>query len=194
MFPDNVGQMVIDGVIDLDEWFAGNPAANLVDADEAVENFIQQCFDAGPSRCAFYDESPEKIAANLEAIYEQVKSEPIPAFSSIGFGLVTYKVVRTAIWNAMSDGPTAFPGLAAGLQLLSQGNGSAIFSLSPPVAFPCGLNDSLVFNSNPLFTNVACNCAPTLNMTVPEWENWFNDIAQVSSFGDIWAQNWVRCQ
>jgi len=194
LFPENVGNMVLDGVVDVDAWFAGNASTSIVATDAAVEAFYQTCFEAGPGSCAFYDSSPEKISANLDALYERVATEPVPAFSAAGFGLVDYNILRQAVFNAITMPVQLLPTLALGLAQLSAGNGSIVFGMGQVNPFACGLNDmDLQFNSAAAIA-VICNDAQTLNMTLDGWQEYYKEAAEVSQYADIWVQNWMQCQ
>jgi pimeloyl-ACP methyl ester carboxylesterase len=67
MFPDRVGRMVLDGVLDA-ELYYGNEWRGFVDqADEAMGEFVRLCYSAGPERCSFWGPSMVDITDYPEA-------------------------------------------------------------------------------------------------------------------------------
>ncbi|THV00205.1 alpha/beta-hydrolase [Dendrothele bispora CBS 962.96] len=128
MFPDRVGRVVLDGCLDMDGYFNNDMKFMVEDIDKAMQTFFDTCHSAGPQACAFYDSSPSQIEANLEAIYDSVRKQPIPYVSGDTFSIITYDVLRETILLVLRM-QELFPGLAAGLKGLSTGNGTSIFQL-----------------------------------------------------------------
>jgi hypothetical protein len=197
MFPDKIERMVLDGVVDSEEYFRGNITAMLLDTDKAVDTFFQSCFEAGPDLCAFYDNSPEKISANLDALYEQLKIAPMPANDGTNYGVVDYGFLRHTV-RALAYTPyQAFQPLAEGLALLAQGNASLIFSLNnlPLESNPCscGTSDPNI-NENDALLTIACNDAEVQNRTLDQWEDVFNAAANVSAYAEVFSGITMRCQ
>lgn len=54
MFPDRVGRVVLDGVLDAEDYVTGSFLSYLTDADEVFSTFFLYCHLAGPSKCSFY--------------------------------------------------------------------------------------------------------------------------------------------
>jgi hypothetical protein len=197
MFPDKIERMVLDGVADTEEFFHGNVTAELLDTDKAVDTFFQSCFEAGPDLCAFYDSSPQKISANLDALYEQLKIAPMPANDSTSYGVVDYGFLRHTIRTLVYTPYQTFQPLAEGLALLAQGNASLIFSLnhSPLESNPCscGTSDPNINGFDALLT-IVCNDADVQNRTLEQWEDVFNATANVSAYAEVLSGIAMRCQ
>jgi hypothetical protein len=195
-FPDNVGRMVLDGVVETEAYFAGNISASFLQTDEAIGVFFQSCFEAGPERCAFYDSSPEKISANLDAIYEQLKVAPMAAFDAKNYGIVDYGLLRALMRSSAYFPTSSFGPLADALALLSNGNASAVFSLGnlPLVNSPCNCSgEDPTTNGFDAFVSIWCNDAVTFNNTVEEWQEYYEEAASVSAYADVWAGTYMRC-
>lgn len=62
LFPDRVGRMIIDGVMEPSDYYDGAWTKSVARADDAVRAFASQRFDAG-TKCPFYanDSNPEVI-------------------------------------------------------------------------------------------------------------------------------------
>ncbi|THV00208.1 hypothetical protein K435DRAFT_776675 [Dendrothele bispora CBS 962.96] len=114
--------------LDMDGYFNNDMKFMVEDIDKAMQTFFDTCHSAGPQACAFYDSSPSQIEANLEAIYDSVRKQPIPYVSGDTFSIITYDVLRETILLALRE-QAHFPELAAGLKGLSTGNGTSIFQL-----------------------------------------------------------------
>ena len=48
-FPERVGRMIIDGVMDAKDYYIGDWAPGVPQGDEAVIGFLRSCFEAGPT-------------------------------------------------------------------------------------------------------------------------------------------------
>jgi pimeloyl-ACP methyl ester carboxylesterase len=55
-YPDQVERMVLDGVVDAQDYYNGGWRTSLLDADAVLDKFCEYCERAGSSRCALYDE------------------------------------------------------------------------------------------------------------------------------------------
>jgi len=94
-----------------------------------MQAFFDGCHSAGPERCASYASSPSEIAANLEAIYSSLRSQPVPAFTGDAFGALTYDALRGLVGSAITTPYAQFQQLASGLADLSKGNGTTLFQM-----------------------------------------------------------------
>ncbi|KAF2865243.1 hypothetical protein BDV95DRAFT_612835 [Massariosphaeria phaeospora] len=136
LYPDRVGRMIIDGVVDVEDHYGGSWTQNLLQADEAVATFAQFCHEAGPN-CAFYrnDSSADAIQARLDAVLAFVDDNPLPvtdpAFVELP-AVVTGGDVRYHILIATYSSVATYPGLALKLHEL-EANRNA--SLIPTMAY-----------------------------------------------------------
>jgi pimeloyl-ACP methyl ester carboxylesterase len=77
LFPERVGKMILDGVVDSEMYYRGAWDDNMNQADEAVESFFTYCHAAGPEKCGFYANSTEGISARLSALIEGENSSTL---------------------------------------------------------------------------------------------------------------------
>ncbi|KZV74674.1 hypothetical protein PENSPDRAFT_681844 [Peniophora sp. CONT] len=198
IYPDKIERMVLDGVIDVEGYYAtGNVTFNLLDTDKAVDVFFQACYEAGPELCAFYDTSPEQISANLDALYESLKVAPVPALiSESSFGVVDFGMLKDLIRNIVYTPYQLFPTLAQGLALLRQGNGTVIFELaSTTSSFTCDCASSPdPENGIDALLTILCNDIPPQNYTVSEWQSQYDAATDVSDYADVYFGLAMRCQ
>ncbi|KAF8522995.1 TAP-like protein-domain-containing protein [Gautieria morchelliformis] len=135
MFPNRVGRVIIDGVVDpviwansySNEWFK----YDLVDTDRAFEHFLHACQTAGPQRCALAsDKSTSKsIGTRVDKFLSDIYDYPLPVDKAKRPGALTSGMVRGYIFTSMY-GPRTWPDLAANLAAAIDGNGTAIMDLA----------------------------------------------------------------
>ncbi|KAJ7770360.1 hypothetical protein B0H14DRAFT_2402404 [Mycena olivaceomarginata] len=103
MFPDNVGRLVIDGVVDSENYFASSEwSNNLIHTDKVWMAFVNGCVAAGPNGCAFFASAAAEILASLDKLYASLRARPIPVRTNTSFGIVDYSTLRFTIpgWGA----------------------------------------------------------------------------------------------
>jgi pimeloyl-ACP methyl ester carboxylesterase len=104
LFPDRVGRVVVDGVVDGEDYYEGKWLANVVDADKAFRYFFQTCYDAGKNgTCSFWDESPAKIEARYQAIVDDVTLNPIPVSGGTTPAILTVNDLKYIQAGAVYD-------------------------------------------------------------------------------------------
>jgi pimeloyl-ACP methyl ester carboxylesterase len=79
LYPDRIGRMILDGVMDLEDHFNGGWETSIVDNDAVAHRFFEACFEAGPSRCAFHRNasSPAVLSARFWTLLDHLKQHPI---------------------------------------------------------------------------------------------------------------------
>jgi pimeloyl-ACP methyl ester carboxylesterase len=82
-YPDRVGAVVVDGILDPVAWATGRDGdrrptlARLnsdVGAQSTLEEFFRLCDEVGPERCAFSGGSAERF----DALYDSLAAQPVP--------------------------------------------------------------------------------------------------------------------
>lgn len=194
LFPDRVGRVVLDGVVDGEDYYQGKWEANLPDADAAVETFFQYCFDAGSERCDFWADSPDAIKARYNTVVDSLKARPItvtdPAVAEFP-SIFRYVDYQRALLSAPYSPSVYYPLLATGLAALEAGDGSILATVSvssrrkdncSAIASELGQNEPLVF--------IACNDANgRYNLT--DYDAWLNHVdtlvGESQYLGGAWA-------
>ncbi|KAF8646017.1 hypothetical protein AX16_007442 [Volvariella volvacea WC 439] len=123
MFPGNVGRLIIDGVADVEDYYAALWSNNLIDADKVQQSFFDGCYEAGPIDCPFWAHSPEAIASNLTALYNRLRVDPVPVITPRSYGLVDYSNLRAAVFRSLYSPYVYFKSLAKALADLANGDG-----------------------------------------------------------------------
>lgn len=195
MFPDKIERMIIDGVADSDDYFSGSGAIDLVDAEKVMESFYTGCAKAGPENCPFHASDAATIRSNLEALYEKLRTQPVPVVTSDAIAIIDHAFVRIAVWTALHYPFDLFKPLSAGLAALAAGDGSIMFSLfgAPSAELFCDAKahtDDVVFEGT--FTLV-CNDYVPFSNDINDSKKALEEMAKVSQFADTWAQLRIGC-
>ncbi|KIM37584.1 hypothetical protein M413DRAFT_448385 [Hebeloma cylindrosporum] len=182
MFPEKVERLIIDGVFDMEGYYAADWSNEVIDTDKVLKAFFVECHKAGPTACAFYASSPTAIARNLDALYQKVLTQPVPAYSPDlpKYGFVDHPTLKNAVMAAFYQPYSTFSTLAQGLAALRDGDGSIIYQLS----FPQGSEAVLA---------IACGYAAKVTDDAAKLQKYTKSIEKVSSFSSIVAGIRVLC-
>ncbi|KIP07260.1 hypothetical protein PHLGIDRAFT_428077 [Phlebiopsis gigantea 11061_1 CR5-6] len=197
MFPDNVGHLLIDGVVNSHDWYGGprNLFSSLQDADQALTSIYEACHKVGPTLCAIYENSTDLISARVNKIINDVHILPVPVYndtdlSSITFGSVDYSVLISQLLHIVYF-PYALASIGAeGLVQLEQGTSGAIAfqgSLTQSVEdfATCEFNSSQPFVAGLVETMSAILCGDALvnqTLTFPELQSSYDQQVSISIF------------
>ncbi|KAL7625808.1 hypothetical protein AAE478_005031 [Parahypoxylon ruwenzoriense] len=178
MFPDKVGRVILDGVVDADHYVGAVMADNILDADAVWEKFFVYCAEAGPG-CQFsnFGDRPEDIKERFNDLMGRLEKEPaivLPRGANVPV-LVTASDFKLIIFSALYSPIVVFPTLALLLRALANGE-LDLFTLTPVPAMLCR-NLTL-----PLWPDDA----QKLNEDITGLQKRFEQMATYSSFADIW--------
>ncbi|CAE6440885.1 unnamed protein product [Rhizoctonia solani] len=114
MFPERVGRVVLDGVVDPERW-ANQPsyqkwAVKPESTDEAFNGFVTACAAAGPSGCAIAkkDSNPETVRKFVSDLIDMAYYYKRKVGRSARYGS---SFVRSKVYSGMY-GPSNWPSLA----------------------------------------------------------------------------------
>ncbi|KAF9498353.1 alpha/beta-hydrolase [Pleurotus eryngii] len=194
LFPDHVGRMVLDGVIDAEDYYATLWSNNLLDTNKTLQHFFQACVDAGPTGCAFYAPNATEIASNLDRLYDMVKAQPVPVYQARTYGLVDYSLLRRAVFTALYSPFTMFEPLAQGLADLKAGNGDTIYSLVNRPRFECADAEDFQY-SNQYESGTALHCldGDEVHDSPAELRRFYEKMTEYTTLAELWAVVRIRC-
>jgi pimeloyl-ACP methyl ester carboxylesterase len=132
MFPTRIERMILDGVLNADQYYNNYWTDNVDQMDEAMETFSTFCHYAGPQNCSFWGPTPENITARLDGITRQFRNRPVPLSGVVGSNLptmVTYSDLKTLFLNALYTPLAKFPDMADVLHQVERGNVSGLTGL-----------------------------------------------------------------
>lgn len=100
------------GIVDFNTWYKPEkePESDIGDADTALNNFFQFCYDAGPVKCAFWYSSPKEIRDRFFDADQRLLENPLPI---PGFGLLKTPLWRSGVYNALYQPARGFALLAS---------------------------------------------------------------------------------
>jgi pimeloyl-ACP methyl ester carboxylesterase len=145
MYPERVGRMIIDGIVDPDDYYKADWLKNLQDTDRIVKMFCQYCAMAGPQKCPLYTgtgTSSVETEAYLNQILGGVKRNPIPvpASGTRGPEIIAYTDVKLMMVEALFSPYREIEPVFDILSLLAQRNGSRLADLKQQGLSPVCLN------------------------------------------------------
>ncbi|KAG5657405.1 hypothetical protein KAF25_005969 [Fusarium avenaceum] len=143
MFPDRVGRMVLDGIVDAELYYRNAYTANVNQADEAMDKFSTLCHSAGSSKCSFWGPSPKNITARLDNLIHQLRNHPIPISGAQTKSLpamVTYSDLKALLLTAMYTPVAMFPVMAEVLHQVENGNFTALAGMFASTIIPTDAN------------------------------------------------------
>lgn len=197
LYPDHVGKMVLDGVVDASDYYNLGWSSNLYDTSKALDSFCEYCYQGGPSNCSFWGPSAKNISSRLDLLLTGLKNHPIPIPTSQGCGIplmATYSDLKEYILSAMYTPLSQFPELADILSGLEQGNISAYVTgvtAGNLPANPCsdgsGKNETIDVN-----TLIKCvdGYAGHRFEDLSQYRYYVDNLtAQSPFFGEVWPNN-----
>ncbi|KAG5716887.1 putative hydrolase [Termitomyces sp. T112] len=195
MFPNNIERMVIDGVVDIENYYQTLWSTNLIDTSKTMDYFFTSCHAAGPDTCLFHAPTPDLIAANLTKLYDIVKVRPIPVRTSTSYGLVDYTRLRTSIFSSLYKPWVAYPALANALAALAQGDGAPLFSMYdlPKFQCDCGPDSEDSRFGKDAQTTILCNDGDPISSEFETLQEYFKNMMKESEWFEIWANIRIPC-
>ena len=151
MFPDRVGRVVLDGVVDADHYVEPTWVDSLVDADAIWEAFFTGCHEAG-YKCKFYrdGDSIDDLRERFYALMDQLQERPaivIPSAPAANFPiLITASDIKVAVFASLYAPNAAFAQIALLLDLILE-NGMSPWAGAPVLPHFChGTSSISLFN------------------------------------------------
>ncbi|KAL7916822.1 alpha/beta-hydrolase [Trichoderma velutinum] len=129
MFPNRVERMILDGVLDAEQYYDNDWRTSVEQMDETMEKFSTLCHSAGPGKCSFWGPTPANITARMDNIIRQLQNHPVP-ISGVPSrdlpALVTNSDLKALFITTVYNPLLSFPGMADILHQVEHGNVSAL--------------------------------------------------------------------
>ncbi|KAH8826672.1 TAP-like protein-domain-containing protein [Flagelloscypha sp. PMI_526] len=197
LFPDKIERMVIDGVMDVDNYYDTLWDRNLLDIEATMQAFFDGCYAAGAVICPFWESSPRLIEEALNTLYETVRKEPIAVQLTPGhYGVVDYELLRSTVFQSLYSPYAKFPLLAKALDdLKTNGDGRAIFKLSGGAADKVSCStcdpDKYTFNEvDEALYSIACNDGAYVDSGLDAFLEYSDHLKRLSPWAEAWQ--WIR--
>jgi pimeloyl-ACP methyl ester carboxylesterase len=187
LFPNNVGRLILDGVVDAEDYYHNGWRSNLFQSDEALNTFSTFCYQSGPNNCSFWGPSSQNITDRLDNILAELKYHPIPKTGLGGTstpGLATYSDLKQLMLLAVYFPLSVFPYLADILSGLENGDASSFVTateLVGPFLIPEDVD-----------TMIKCvdGYGRSNYTTIEDYEEYVDILdGQSKYFGEVWPNN-----
>lgn len=184
--------MIVDGVVDAEDYYQGEWKANLPDADKGIEFFFQSCHEAGKSVCKSWADSPEAIKARFDAALKSLAEDPLPVSNQIRPDIVTIEDLKILVLQAPYIPVLLFPLLDETLIGIEQRNFDDLFLLTSVGTIQDTCSDELSqlysdFEPLPFIHCTDANNRFNLS-TFESWQDYANQLINQSHYlGDTWA-------
>jgi pimeloyl-ACP methyl ester carboxylesterase len=136
LYPSKVRRMVLDGVVDVKQWYSGRGFGDFSQTEKCVDSFFETCYAAG-TKCAFkkQSKSPAEIKKRFENILADLDAFPIliadPAQVDIPSTFTLEKALGV-IFDSLYAPRKSFPPLALILESLERRDLSAFMKKKNP--------------------------------------------------------------
>ncbi|ORY71862.1 TAP-like protein-domain-containing protein [Pseudomassariella vexata] len=196
MFPDKVGRVILDGVVDADHYVEPVWMDSLLDADKIWDSFFSYCHEAGP-RCALYrlGDSSTDIKNRHSEIMASLDKEPrIVLHPQVNLPVIlTASDIKMVLFQSLYSPIVSYPAIADLLNMILKNRDLHRFTMPPTLPAYCR-NISLPIWPDDAQRAVMCGDKRyTMNETLPELQKRFEDLASYSSFADVWMSLMMGC-
>lgn len=205
MFPDRIGRVVLDGVVN--EWDYNHSLGNgsLIDNEKAMASFYTYCQSSGPKACPLANGTTAvaEIKERAERIVHSLYHNPFILNSYEGPEVVTYSDIKSAIFSSIYQPQLSFQALGFLLPQIEVGEGDLIDYLSKPFrlshTLSCGINGtvspSISYTGDvPTFAILCADSIDQQNLSRDEFAEYWHLLRNMSSAaGDVWAMLRMKC-
>ncbi|KAJ3500369.1 hypothetical protein NLJ89_g9828 [Agrocybe chaxingu] len=195
MFPDKVERLVLDGVMDAENYYATLWSNSLLDTDKGLDQFFSGCAEAGPLGCAFWAPTADDVRQNFTNVIKTIRAHPLPVKTDLKYGILDYNSVRLAIFISLYAPYNFFQFLAQGLAELAAGDGRRLLEFVKAPPFQCSCDPSqhlhdVVWDAQ---TAILCNDGDDIPDDLESTQEYFERMANTSSWADIWSPIRLSC-
>lgn len=124
MFPDRVGRMLLDGVVDAELYEEPVWEESLVDADKVLDGFFRYCAAVG-RKCALYRDGDraDDVRRRYEGVFEKLRTSPVTFTHPQFFYPVILResLVKMLVFSTLYSPIQGFPGVAWILNCIYEG-------------------------------------------------------------------------
>ncbi|RPA87434.1 alpha/beta-hydrolase [Ascobolus immersus RN42] len=193
MFPDKVYRLILDGVVDAEDYYRGLWSRNLLNTNKSIQEFYDSCA-ANPHNCALAAGHEKADAKSIELrvtkILESLKSAPLPLIDEYP-DLLTYSQVKLLLFGSLYDPLGYFPKVATLLAAAESGDSLAIMKLKEGYfseRFSCKFPDRTAgLRKNEAVHAISCGDADSKEESFEEFKEYYNHLYNQSSLAaDLW--------
>ncbi|EKM51091.1 uncharacterized protein PHACADRAFT_212991 [Phanerochaete carnosa HHB-10118-sp] len=203
MYPNNVGRIVIDGIVNGYDYYQGTffEKDSLLDTDAVLTSVYEACVAAGPSACPIFENTTEQVRDRVNKLIENTHLAPVPVIDpseeSLGaaFAVVDYSIVVQSLLTSLYDPYADAAQFAEAVVQLEKGNGTLMFqgSIAQTLADPlatCNFNASQAFSAGWIDIQASIGCGDILTsakLSREEARAQYEELSKQSAiFGPAW--------
>lgn len=192
MFPEDVGHLVLDGVVDVPNYLQGLWSHNMLNTEDEWRGFFSECQKAGPGACrlaALNSSSAESLRNEVESWLNGLRIYPLSAVDLESPRIVSWSEVMGSIFTAMYK-VESWPSLADDLyNAVALGNTTGLAARATPFS---------VLSLEPAIFAIACGDTlsdPSGDYTVDEYKKHYFSITDDSmTFARFFADLGPMCR
>lgn len=159
MFPERTGRLVLDAVVDTDDYLEATWTVSVTDSEKTVSWFYSSCAEVGPNLCALAkpNSTAEEIRARVESILSYLYQNPVASTGMIP-NLLTWSDVRGTQMLYTYE-PRLWGSLATTLAALENATSSPIAAAAAAANYPVPGNISAPLLNVDAEAGIACGDA-----------------------------------
>lgn len=198
MFPDRVGRLLLDGVVDAELYTSPVWRDSLFDTDKILDRFFQYCAEAG-SKCQLYrpGDKPEDLGQRYHGIMDGLTTNPATFTHPEYFFPVILQpnTIKQLVFSVLYSPVANFPLLATFLNLMYENKHEALGALVQDAKIMCLVGDSpLTSLLNDAQRAIMCGDKTSpVNLTLPEIRAEYSAMASTSQFADVMLNVMLQC-
>lgn len=207
MFPDRVGRVALDGVVNVWDYDNSLGQGSLHDTEKDMKSFYTFCLAAGPHLCSIWSptfNNIEDIEERVQTIVQTLYHNPITlSIPDHGPDIYTYTDLRALIFSSLYAPSFLFPWVAQILTAVENRNGSALHDIAliarTPFIYHCPIDNktaSLAWNDGNV-AQAAILCGDgrdQTSLTISQFDDYWHLLDSISpSFGAFWAVLRMQC-
>lgn len=144
MFPDKVGRIIVDGVLNPSEYYAGRDVQQIADTDAVFAGFVTFCqvYPDGCALASYARGKTQSLLHILKQLLEDLKLRPLGLGPNLLTQNVQYGALKFFILKSLYN-PSTWPSVATHLRAVLDKDGAALASIAAsstngttPPAFP----------------------------------------------------------
>ena len=199
MFPERVERLVVDGVVDAEDYAANLWFNNLFDTESVVDLFYHHCARAGPSACALAKDNftAADVEQRVKSIVASVYHNPVPVIGADP-AVISWSAVRGINFAVLYSPVLGFPAFANILARIEEHNAEAASSLMTEHAASVTSTDQQpnaeVYDDFAKFAIMCTDGDPQNTMTKDDFKDYMDALLSLSpNAGDIWSLLKLQC-
>lgn len=199
MYPDRVGRLMLDGVVDTIDNRQGAWYTDLVDTEKTMDSFYHYCAGAGYPACALASSNgktePTNVKKRTLAVIEKLRFDPV-AVVGPNPEVITSHDLRMLIFQSLYKPVRMFPTLATTIAELEKGDGSYSAQMLKPVhSLSCRTSGvDPVFDVDAQMAILCTDGDDQTSINRTEFASFASRLMDVSpTIGDLWAVTRMQC-